>query len=514
MVLFNGTVLWREGTSLGFTPPPGTEAGSFIDVLDINDAGDVMFTTPVRDVGTTSNGATLLIWNGVTVIETGVTPCNAPGLPPGTIYDSVSEVWQNNNRELLVGARIDSAGVTNNIMLRVDLDALGNIVSETSLAMEGETLPGPNHMTPIQGFSFSKGRQSINDNGESMWYVDDEHATAGGSTLSDANIYLTDSANVNTLLYNEADPFPTDPMDTFDHFSTAEIDLNNSGDFVFSGFDRGPSADDSWLFKSIGGVIEVIAHEGDPVPAAISGPWLIAGASFGGIVPFSNNGDVLWFLDWDDPDTTIDTGLFFNDDLLLQEGVSMLGGLVVDDIPNSDSEIAMSDSGAFGIIEVVLEGDPAGDLDAVYVVELGGNIGTEYCPTNPNSTGASGVLAATGSVTASDNDVTLVASSLPSVAFGYFITSETQGFIANPGGSEGNLCVSGSIGRYVGPGQVQNSGPDGSFSLVLDLTQTPTPGGFVPVVAGETRNYQAWHRDAGMSGPSSNLTNGVSISFN
>ena len=202
VVLFNGTVLWREGTSLGFTPPPGTEAGSFIDVLDINDAGDVMFTTPVRDVGTTSNGATLLIWNGVTVIETGVTPCNAPGLPPGTIYDSVSEVWQNNNRELLVGARIDSAGVTNNIMLRVDLDALGNIVSETSLAMEGETLPGPNHMTPIQGFSFSKGRQSINDNGESMWYVDDEHATAGGSTLGDANIYLTDSANANTLLYN------------------------------------------------------------------------------------------------------------------------------------------------------------------------------------------------------------------------------------------------------------------------------------------------------------------------
>ena len=32
---------------------------------------------------------------------------------------------------------------------------------------------------------------------------------------------------------------------------------------------------------------------------------------FGGLVPMSNNGDVLWYLDWDDPDTTVDTGLMF-----------------------------------------------------------------------------------------------------------------------------------------------------------------------------------------------------------
>ncbi len=513
VVLSNGAILWQEGTSLGFTAPAGKEAGSFIDTLDINDAGDIMFITPVRDTGTTSNNGTLLVWNGVTVIEVDVTPCNAAGVPAGSIYSAVSEAWQNNNGQLLVGASIDSGTGSTPILLRIDVDATGAITSETKLALRGETLPGPNHVTPIQGFSFSKGRQAINDNGECMWYVDDDHTVAPGDTLSDSNLYMTDSANVNTLLFNEADPFPTDLADVFDHFSTAEIDLNSSGDYVFSGFDRGPSTDDSWIFKSVGGVIEVIAHEGDPVPASVGGGWLTAGFGFGGVVPMSNNGDVLWYLDWNDPDTNIDTGLLFNDELLLQEGVSMLGGLVLEDVPNGDTEIAMSDNGQVAIIEVVLD-EPNGDLDAVFIVELDGEIGTSYCMVNPNSTTATSALIATGSTTALDNDIELTANDLPLNAFGFFITSLDQDFVANPAGSAGNLCLGGAIGRYVGAGQILNSGPAGSFGLVLDLTQTPTPTGFVSVMAGETRNYQAWHRDSVAGVPTSNFSNGLSIDFN
>ena len=513
VVLFNGTILWQEGTSLGFTAPAGSEASSFIDTLDINDAGDIMFITPLRDIGTTSTNKALLVWNGVTVIEEDVTPCNALGLPPGTTYGRPSEAWQNNNGQILVGASVNIGGVSNNIILRIDIDATGAIVAETMFALEGDTLPGANHVTPIQGFSFSKGRQAINDSGECMWYVDDEHSIAPGDTLSDSNLYMTDAAGANTLLYNEADAFPTDLADVFDHFSTAEIDLNNSGDFVFSGFDRGPSSDDSWIFKSVGGVIEIIAHEGDPVPASVGGGWLTAGFGFGGVVPMSNNGDVLWFLDWNDPDTTIDTGLLFNGQLLLQEGVSMLGGIVLEEVPNGDTEIAMSDSGAFAIIEVVLD-DPTTDLDAVFILELESTIGTSYCMTNTNSTGTTGLLTAEGVTATAANDVVLTATQLPANAFGYFITSQTQGFVMNPAGSAGNLCLTGALGRYVGPGQVLNSGAPGSFSLVLDLTMTPTPMGLVSVIAGETHNFQAWHRDSDAGVATSNLTNGLSIDFN
>ncbi|QDV05776.1 hypothetical protein Poly30_12780 [Planctomycetes bacterium Poly30] len=144
----------------------------------------------------------------------------------------------------------------------------------------------------------------------------------------------------------------------------------------------------------------------------------------------------------------------------------------------------------------------------------GGGLGTPYCMANPNSTGATGSLAAAGSVSAAANDVTLNATNLPTSSFGFFITSQVQGFVMNPAGSSGNLCLSGAIGRYVGAGQIQNTGAAGSFSLALDLTQTPTPTGLVSIAAGETWNFQAWHRDSSATGPTSNFTNGLQIDFN
>jgi hypothetical protein len=140
-------------------------------------------------------------------------------------------------------------------------------------------------------------------------------------------------------------------------------------------------------------------------------------------------------------------------------------------------------------------------------------LGTNYCTAVPNSTGNTGSISATGSAIRANNDVTLEASSLPNNSFGFFLTSRTQGFTANPGGSMGNLCLGSPIGRYVGPGQIKNTGLLGAFSLVLDLSQTPTPTGLVSINAGETWNFQSWHRDAVGGVATSNFTDGLSISF-
>ncbi len=136
-----------------------------------------------------------------------------------------------------------------------------------------------------------------------------------------------------------------------------------------------------------------------------------------------------------------------------------------------------------------------------------------YCMANPNSTGAPATISAIGSGRVSDNDLVLTASQLPTNSFGFFLTSRFQGFVANPSGSAGNLCLSGSIGRYVGPGQIQNSAAIGAFSLTLDLTQTPQPSGFTSVTAGQTWNYQAWFRDSVGGQPVSNFTDGVRVIF-
>jgi len=143
-----------------------------------------------------------------------------------------------------------------------------------------------------------------------------------------------------------------------------------------------------------------------------------------------------------------------------------------------------------------------------------GGLGTVYCaPAVPNATGVPGELRAQGSALVATNDVTLQASAMPNNSFGYFLTSTTQGQLPNPGGSVGTLCLAGSIGRYVGPGQIQNSGGTGAFELLLDLSQTPTPTGLVAIAAGEVWNFQVWYRDSIGGTATSNFTSAVSIAF-
>ncbi|MDC3307399.1 hypothetical protein OAV47_01040 [bacterium] len=140
-------------------------------------------------------------------------------------------------------------------------------------------------------------------------------------------------------------------------------------------------------------------------------------------------------------------------------------------------------------------------------------IGTNFCTAAVNSTGNAGAISALGSDIVADNNVILTSSSLPLNAFGFFLTSQAQGFTQNPGGSSGNLCLSGSIGRYVGAGQILSSGTAGEFSLPLDLNSTPQPTGLVSVQAGETWNFTCWHRDAVGGSATSNFTDGLEVQF-
>ncbi len=148
------------------------------------------------------------------------------------------------------------------------------------------------------------------------------------------------------------------------------------------------------------------------------------------------------------------------------------------------------------------------------VGDLCEDVGVNYCdPAVANSTGQPGEISAIGSPFVSDNQITLQASQLPSFQFGIFITSQTPGFIANPGGSLGNLCFGGALGRYNQGGQIFGTAGNGTASLIIDLTQTPQPSGFVSVMAGETWNYQAWHRDTVGGQSESNFTNAIGITF-
>jgi len=139
-----------------------------------------------------------------------------------------------------------------------------------------------------------------------------------------------------------------------------------------------------------------------------------------------------------------------------------------------------------------------------------GLIGTSYCgPAVINSSGAPGIMKASGSRRVEDNALTLLARNLPANRFGYFLLSETQDFVPFAGSAEGNLCLGGEIGRYVA--DVASTGPEGELALPIDLTMPPPPL-VDAILAGETWNFQAWFRDKHPE-PTSNFTDGLTILF-
>ncbi|MEM1450812.1 MAG: PQQ-binding-like beta-propeller repeat protein [Planctomycetota bacterium] len=162
-------------------------------------------------------------------------------------------------------------------------------------------------------------------------------------------------------------------------------------------------------------------------------------------------------------------------------------------------------------------GGPALGGDGVLVIADRGSVlalrepdvGAVVCaPGGPNSTGLDGVLAARGSDVASDDRITLTARQLPPNSLGYFLASRSAG------GTTGvpDLCLDGSIGRY--SLTVLDSGDAGTFGMDLDLTGIPQPSGAVPAMAGETWFFQAWHRDVGPAGPTTDFTQGVAVTLN
>lgn len=141
-------------------------------------------------------------------------------------------------------------------------------------------------------------------------------------------------------------------------------------------------------------------------------------------------------------------------------------------------------------------------------------IGTSYCgPAVTNTSAGPAWIRASGLTQASANELRLMVTGMPYGSAGFFMTSRTQGFVARPAGSSGNLCLGGAIGRFIAPGQVRPSGTTGVIALRVDMTRMPTPSGPVVVQAGETWRFQAWYRDSELGVATSNFSDAVAVTF-
>jgi len=148
------------------------------------------------------------------------------------------------------------------------------------------------------------------------------------------------------------------------------------------------------------------------------------------------------------------------------------------------------------------------------VIDVTEGVGSIVCAGNANSTGVGALLRACGSTLVSDNAVNLELTDLPLNQTVLFVNSRETILVANPGGSQGDLCIGSlALGRH--SNDVLDSGATGTASLTLDLANVPTNLGRTAVVAGETWYWQAWYRDVdGGGAPTSNLSSAVGVTFN
>ena len=143
-------------------------------------------------------------------------------------------------------------------------------------------------------------------------------------------------------------------------------------------------------------------------------------------------------------------------------------------------------------------------------------LGELVCSPTENSLDERAYCAASGSALIANQQLTLHASMLPANTFGFFLCSQTAGSTPFPGGSEGILCLGGSIGRFNGLSQILFSGTARAYSLPVDLQSLPQPSGPVAAQAGETWYFQSWYRDFDSTpqmNPTSNFTSSLEIQF-
>ncbi|MEM6572392.1 MAG: VCBS repeat-containing protein [Planctomycetota bacterium] len=135
-----------------------------------------------------------------------------------------------------------------------------------------------------------------------------------------------------------------------------------------------------------------------------------------------------------------------------------------------------------------------------------------YCEDGPpaNSTGDQGSIGSSGTTSLAANDLMLTAERLPLQSFGFFIVGDVPSVVAPPGGSP-FLCIAGTVGRLIGPGQVVSSGALGAVAVDVDLLAIPTPAGPVAAQPGDTLYFQYWHRDLGSTSALSNALGAVVV---
>jgi hypothetical protein len=343
VVLADGALELREGQTL--PSPTGATLGSF-DTINLNGPGNSGWNFFLD--GTSGGGDdTGVYWNTTLLIQEGDVSTASP-LTVGTPYLGFFECKLNDAEQILLMASIDDpaiASTTDRLLVKLVTDGAGNLVGETVVQLEGAPLAGQlvtDLETNPHAFDF-------NQLGQSMYIADLDGPAATNAAVAIDGLVVAQKGM----------PSPVAGRN-WSSFSTGKVDLDDSAGYVILGLLDGDTASNTLIEVSGAKLVQ----EGDALFSDADFHF----TSFGsGPVQIGDNGNVLWYGDWDDADTDVDTGLFLNDLLVVQEGVTTIGGLVVDNLRGIQDGYGLSPDGEW----VIFEAELAGGSEGAFLIDVG-----------------------------------------------------------------------------------------------------------------------------------------------
>jgi hypothetical protein len=335
VLIKNGTLFLREGD--GLVSPSGATIDSF-DSINLNNAGNSGWNFFLNSGLPSSEDSGVYFNTSLLIQESNVS--TAPEFTPGTPYIGFFDVKMNDMNRVLIVASVDDPDIDSSVdraLVLLTLDGSGNLLSESVLFKENDLLPGQTEI--VDDFGTGPHESDFNERSQVLFF-----ANLAGDTSADGAIYLD-----STLLAQEGAPSPVAGR-LYQFLSSRGRALNNRGQVFFKANLDGATADDEILVFNGA----VFMREGGS-PAAIAPFALTSFGTGSGPVDVDDMGNKLWYGDWNDPDTDRDTGLFLNEQLIVQEGVSTVGGVVIDTISSGSDAFELSDNGQWVIFEATLD---------------------------------------------------------------------------------------------------------------------------------------------------------------
>lgn len=354
VVLVDGSLLLREGDPV--PAPLGATIDSF-DSIQANDGGDLSLNVFLDGAGIDSNNnSAVYVDFGAGLVLIAQEGDLVPNFAGGATWQGFFETRINDARQVLVLGTVDDptigTGSIDDVIVLFNLDASGAVLSTATVASEG--LPIVGGLDPIETLESSAHELAFNDSGQVLFAG---HTT--GDPASDDFIALD-----GVPLALEGAASPVDGR-IWASLASPELDLNNSGQVVYSGTLEG-NPDTATVIILDGATFR---QEGDAVPAPGLGGFKLEGFGSGPLL-VNDAGEVLWYGTWDNPDTDRDSGLFLDDSPIVLEGVTTVAGLVVDTIRGVQDGYAMSDSGNSIVAELVL----TGNIDVLVDIARSGSV--------------------------------------------------------------------------------------------------------------------------------------------